>query len=126
MKKIIKTIIIELAKIKKVKAIYLFGSQATRKTWALSDIDICVIAPDATEKEKNEIQGYASKKVDVVLFTDLPLTIKNRIFQEGKSLYITDKKYISALAWRTTKEYWDFKPILKEFINEYLPGVTYV
>ena len=40
--------------------------------------------------------------------------------------YITDKKYISALAWRTTKEYWDFKPILKEFINEYLPGVTYV
>ncbi len=126
MEKIVREIILSLSKIKNVEAVYLFGSQATGKAGPLSDTDICVIAPKATEKQKNEIYGHGSNKIDVVTFNDLPLTIQVRIFQEGKSLFTKNKKYINMLAWRTTKEYWDFKPILKEFIEEYIPGVNYV
>lgn len=126
MQNLLKEITSELSKNPKVKAVYLFGSQATGKAGPLSDIDICVIAPGITEEEKGDIWGCGSEKVEVVLFDDLPLTIQARIFREGKSLYIANKKYIDALEWRTTKEYWDFKPILKQFIEDYLPGVAYV
>jgi|SRR3989344_6141987 len=126
MQKLLKKIALELSEDSKVKAVYLFGSQATGKAGPLSDIDICVIAPGLSEQEKSNIWSYASEKVEVVLFDDLPLTIKNRVFREGKPLYVANQKYIDDLNWRTTKEYWDFKPILKEFIEEYIPGAEYV
>ncbi len=75
---------------------------------------------------KIDVLGFSSDKVDITLFDDLPLTIKVRVFREGKPLYVADQKYIEQLGWRTTKEYWDFKPILKGFIEDYLPGVHYV
>ena len=126
MQKLLKKIALELSEDSKVKAVYLFGSQATGKAGPLSDIDICVIAPGLSEQEKSNIWSYASEKVEVVLFDDIPLTIKNRVFREGKPLYVANQKYIDDLNWRTTKEYWDFKPILKEFIEEYIPGAEYV
>ena len=110
----------------KVKAIYLFGSQARGEAGPLSDIDLCVIAQGISEEEKNNILGYGSEKVDIVLFDDLPLTIKVRVFREGKLLYQTSQRYVDELAWRTTKEYFDFKPLLKKSIEVYLPGVHYV
>ncbi len=126
MLKIIKDVTKDLAKNQKVKAVYLFGSQATGRAGPLSDFDICVIAPGITEKEKGDIRGCGPEKADVVLFDDLPLAIQVRVFREGKLLYVSDKRYIDALAWRTTKEYWDFKPVIKRFIQAYLPGVEYV
>ena len=119
-------IIAAIKKIKSVKAIYLFGSQARGEAGPLSDIDICVIAPAASEKDRNKILGCAYYDVDVVLFADLPLTIKVRIFREGKPLHVADLHYIDELAWRTMKEYFDYKLILKEFIETYLPGAHYV
>lgn len=119
-------IIASIKRNKAVKAIYLFGSQVRGEAGPLSDIDICVIAPAASEKEKNEIAGCAYHDVDVVLFDNLPLTIQARIFKEGKLLYVANQDYIDELAWRTTKMYFDFKPILKKFIETYLPGVNYV
>ena len=126
MKKKLKELTLKISQCKNVKAMYLFGSHSTGKAGHLSDIDICVVAPHATEKQKNDIRSHASDKMDIVLFEDLPIPIRIRVFQEGRPLYTSDKKYISQLAWRTTKEYWDFKPILKEFIEQYLPGVNYV
>ena len=119
-------IVAEIKKIKNVGAIYLFGSHARGEAGPLSDIDICVIAPTASEKERDEIAGCAYWDVDVVLFNILPLTIQARIFKEGKLLYVADQHYIDELAWRTTKMYFDYKPILKNFIETYLPGVHYV
>lgn len=122
----LKRLITQLSSCSGVKAIYLFGSRARGKAGPLSDIDICVIAPGVSEKDKIDILGYASDKVDVVLFNDLPIIIKARVFREGKPLYVADQKYINGLEWKTTKEYWDFKPILRQFIEAYLPGVHYV
>ncbi len=122
----VKKIISELSKHKRVKAIYLFGSQARKDAGPLSDTDLCVLAPQVSEKEKNVILSYASPKVDLVLFEDLPLTIKVRVLREGKRLYVADLGYVNDLDWRTMKEYFDFKPILKKFIEVYLPRSHYV
>jgi len=125
-KKRIDIIVAELKKIRSIQAIYLFGSQVRGEAGPLSDIDICVIAPAASKKEKNEISGCAYHDVDIILFDNLPLTIQARIFKEGKLLFVANQHYIDELAWRTTKTYLDYKPILKKFIETYLPGVHYV
>lgn len=122
----IKKLAAQLASLKKVKAVYLFGSAAKRKVGPLSDIDICVIAPHLSEEEKSVILSYSSKKVDLVLFDDLPLSLQARIFREGKPLFLREKNYIADLSWRTLKEYFDFKPVLKRFLETYLPGAHYV
>ncbi|MDP3734438.1 MAG: nucleotidyltransferase domain-containing protein [Nanoarchaeota archaeon] len=122
----IKKIIAELSHNPKIKAIYLFGSRATGKAGPLSDTDICVIAPSISEKEKRDILSYGSEKIDVVLFEDLPFTIKVRVFKEGKPLFVADRRDIDELRWRTVKEYLDFKPRLSVFLKAYLPGVPYV
>jgi len=126
MQKQIKKLVKELSKIKSIKAIYLFGSHATGNAGPLSDIDICVIAPNITEKEKEEVTRNGFENMDLMLFSDLPLTIQVRVLRQGKPLYLTDKNYINTLTWRITKEYWDFKPTLKRFIETYLPGANYV
>ena len=119
-------IVKSIRKIKSTQAIYLFGSEARGEAGPLSDIDICVIAPHASEQEKNDIESCASPGVDVVLFEDIPLVIQVRIFREGKLLYAAHQRYVDDLAWRTLKEYFDYKPILKKFIELYLPGAHYV
>lgn len=121
-----KKIITALSAQPKVKAIYLFGSQARGEAGPLSDIDLCVLAPGVSEIEKSELLGYSSSSISVVLFDDLSLPIKVRIFREGKALYVAEQAYVDELAWRTTKEYFDFKPILQRFMGMYLPGVNYV
>ena len=116
----------KLSRIPGVQAIFLFGSQVTGEAGPLSDVDICVIAPGVSEYYKSEILGSANENTDIVLFEDLPLPIKARIFREGRLLFCRNKEWVADLSWRTTKEYFDFKPILKEFIEMYLPGVEYV
>lgn len=114
----------KISSLQGVQAIYLFGSQARGEAGSLSDVDICVITSPTSDKAA--IQGYASKKVDVVLFDDLPLNMRVRVFREGKALYVADEQDMHQLEWRTMKEYIDYKPFLKRFIEAYLPGAHYV
>ncbi len=115
----------EIAKCKRVVAVYLFGSYAAGKGTKLSDIDICVIAPGSTDAEKSEIQGHGSKKIDIVLFDELPFTIRWRVLEEGKLLYSRDTRFLADLRLRTFKNYMDFKPIIRKQMKEFLPGVGY-
>lgn len=122
----ISKIVKELKTLPVVQAVYLFGSYARGDATPLSDIDICVITSKISASQRAEILSCASKERDVVLFEDLPFTIQAKIFSEGKPLYVKDKNYCDELRWRTIKQYWDFKPRLKKYIQEFLPGVEYV
>jgi len=119
-------IVEDISRIRKVLAVYLFGSMATGKITPLSDIDICVIAFDLTEQEKASIRGNSSRTVDLVLFEDLPFNLRWKIFCEGKELYLKDKEKVEQLSWRTFKDYQDFKPIIKRQMESLFPGVAYV
>jgi len=109
----------EIGKIKNVKAVYLFGSYATEKHHALSDIDLCVIG-DLTEKEEYKILGYGSDNFDISPFNRLPISIRFRVFKEGKPLLINDKEYIRLLRIKTLRDYLDFKWIINKYIRETL------
>ena len=115
----------KIAQCKNVVAVYLFGSQAKGKATKLSDIDLCIVAPGSTAAERSKIQGYGSEKIDIVFFDELPFTIQWRVIEEGKPLYVRDKRFMADLRSRPFKNYLDFKPIIRKQMREFLPGVRY-
>ena len=39
----------------------------------------------------------------------LPLAIRHRVLNEGKPLFVRDKRFVEDLRWKAFKEYIDFK-----------------
>ena len=109
-------IIDELTNNKKVEAIYLFGSYARGNIKHFSDIDICVVTERNISKGvKEEILSNSSKKIDISIFWDLPLSIRFRVIKEGKLLYKRDALKLQRVKVDTLKAYLDFQPIIKAY-----------
>jgi uncharacterized protein len=109
----------EIARIKSVVAVYLFGSYATGKVHSQSDIDVCVIG-NLSEEERCEALSPMSDNLDIVFFDMLPISIKFRVLKEGKPLAVKDAELINRLKFKTLREYLDFKPGINKFIFETL------
>lgn len=80
-----------IEKIKSVKAIVLFGSQATGKTRADSDIDLAVIMHSPSLKEEAKVIGIGNEKYDISLFHKLPLSAQFQIINYGQVIFCSDK-----------------------------------
>lgn len=115
----IKRIVKEISKIKKVKAIYLFGSQINGKVHPLSDIDICIFG-ELNEKQKDRILDFSSHNLDITFFKSLPIMIQFRILNEGKLFFIRDKDYIHNLKLITMRRYFDFKSSINKYCKDVL------
>lgn len=114
----IKLFVGRVAKLKGVKAVYLFGSFLTGKVHRNSDIDICVII-DGKEKTRERVFRIDnSEYFDIVFFDMLPLQMQFGILKEGKALIVNDKNLIDELKLRTMREYLDFKPLIIKFYKE--------
>jgi hypothetical protein len=100
-----------------VDAIYLFGSCASGRAKPMSDMDICVIAKKEIPKEAKEaILSNSSRKIDMVLFHDLPYSIRFRVLKEGKLLYVRDVLTLQRIKTETLKYYLDFRPVIDRHI----------
>lgn len=79
--------------LQEVHSILVFGSLTKGEISERSDIDICVIAPNAKNKERlaNKIAGMLPKNYDVCLFELLPLYMKIEIIKNHIILYTKDK-----------------------------------
>lgn len=114
----------EISKHKEVKAVYLFGSYARGEHTPFSDIDICVITDYNLKKAvKEDILSNGSEKLDISIFSDLPITIKYMVFKEGIKLLDRDKSFLHDRIMSTLWEYFDFKPALRKFAKAV--GVSY-
>ena len=102
----------EISKVKNVKAVFLFGSYATGKQNAKSDIDLCVLGK-LNEKQKNEVLRYSSEKIDISIFDELPIWIKTRVFRDGKPIVNKNEKEVLEIAFRTMHEWEDFRPLIQ-------------
>ena len=116
---IINKITREIAKIKNIDAIYLFGSSARREQNKNSDIDLCIIGK-LNKEEKTNLFSFASEKIDICLFNEIPIFIQIRVFSEGKLLFIKKgaKTSIDSLKWNTLIKFREFLPFLKIRIKE--------
>lgn len=114
----IKKAIINISKIKRVDAVYLFGSFLTGKMNKFSDVDICVIGK-LSENEKYRVRSeFLSDKYDVCFFNSLPIWIQMRIFKEGKMLFSRDNEKIRRMKMITLRGYLDFKYSINKFSKE--------
>lgn len=117
----IEKVILELKKIPEIKSIYLFGSYAKGIEKPISDIDICVITTkNISKSKKEEILSYSGNLIDISIFWYLPITMKSKIFREGKLLFCRDEDFLSEVISDTMREYLDFKGSIERFTNTYL------
>ncbi len=98
-----------------IMAAILFGSVARGKAGALSDIDICLVTTrEISESEKRDLLSYGSRKVDVSLFYDLPLTIRFRVLREGKLLFCRDSLTLHRIVAKTVRQYLDTASLIRK------------
>jgi len=109
-----------LKDMKKVEAVYLFGSYATGRQLPFSDIDVCVIGRSLSVAERNKIASFGSEKVQISIFDELPIYIKFRVLKDGRLLFCRNDSYLHDTKFSTLKEYFDFWPLLKRFETAYL------
>ncbi len=107
-----------------VLAVILYGSQARQEASPGSDVDVClVLAPDrGTRADQTRVQTayleFAGGGLDIRIFQQLPLYIRRRILQEGRTVYCRDEDAMYQLSYRTAQQFADFKPIYEAYLAE--------
>ncbi len=96
-----------------ILAIYLYGSYARNEPKPYSDIDIAVITQMACPpRDLKEIIGsYSSKKLDVQVFSDLPLSARMQILSQGIPLYIRNEDSLWLVIKSVNLSYMDLEPM---------------
>ena len=91
-----------------VISVHLFGPYARGREKPFSDIDICVIADK--DANRDEILIHSSKKIDISIFHDLPLSMRFRVLKAGQLLFLRDELKLHRIIAATIRSYHDFKP----------------
>lgn len=96
-----------------ILAIYLYGSYARNEPKPYSDIDVAVITRMANPPVvlKEIIGSYSSKKLDVQVFSDLPLSARMQVLSQGKVLYVRDEDSLWPVIKSVSMSYMDLEPM---------------
>ena len=109
-----------------VLAVILFGSRARGEDTPDSDIDICLVLEPRSysdlELSEKKLEYLAKFDLDIHIYQQLPLYIRHRVLREGKVLFCRDEDKLYDLAFRTIREYEDFKHIYRECLEEIAHG----
>lgn len=119
MKKL-KQLIDKARKDKDVLAVSIFGSFARGEKH--KDIDICIFLKQKKKYDNSKMTDKRLKYLsdfdfDIHIFQQLPLYIRHRILKEGKILFCENEDNLYDLAYLTAKEYEDFKPIYRSYLE---------
>jgi predicted nucleotidyltransferase len=100
-----------------VKAVILFGSQATGRAAPYSDIDICLLAvADLPPERKRDLFSYGSRSIHISILSDLPPSVKFRVFREGVLLSCTDDLLLHRAQVSAIREYLNVRPLIDRHI----------
>jgi hypothetical protein len=105
--------------VEKIKAfpftigIILFGSQLMKAT-PISDIDLCVLDDiNFPRGERLKVYELSTDKVDISLFSELPLYIKFEVLK-GKIIWLRDQKFLQELKEKIVLDYLEMKPLWRK------------
>ncbi len=116
-------IVDKISKNKKVKAIFLFGSQVNGRAREDSDVDIAVLTKEINIDEEWKISGIGNEKFEIHIFNRLPLVIQFRVIKDGKLLFVKDERYLHDV-WRyVVSRYLDFQPFIDRFYQRVIENV---
>ena len=113
----------QVKKDKDVIAVLVFGSYARKEEHR--DIDIClVLKPKKYTKislSRKKLSYLKNFDFDIQIFQQLPIYIRQRVLEEGKLIFSRNDE-IYDVAFRTIKEYEDFKPLYETYLEGVLNG----
>lgn len=97
-----------------VLGLILFGSVARGRPRPFSDLDLCIVTRNpVTDADRLELLSYGSEKIDVSIYSDLPVQIQFRVIKEGRVLFSKDSLALHRIKAATVREYLDFEPFIK-------------
>ena len=103
-----------------VLAVMLFGSIARGDSSFQSDVDIfLVLYPKRWQLEElaRKRWEYLRFDLDIKIFQQLPLYVRRRVLKEGIVLLAKDEDQLYELAFRTAKEFENFKHIYRDYLE---------
>jgi uncharacterized protein len=107
---------------KQIMAVFLFGSMACNKNHKASDIDICLLMDKNSYKPaelfKKRMNYLKLFNMDIHVFQQLPVYIRMRIIKESKVLFCSNKDELYETAFRTIREFSDFRHIYLDYLKE--------
>lgn len=98
-----------------VRFVYLFGSYIENPE-AARDIDVCVsIDSENSQDIEYKLKGRVPDKIDISVFENLPLQVKNQVFS-GELLYSRDDS-VYDVAFEIFRDFESFEPFYREAIG---------
>jgi predicted nucleotidyltransferase len=94
-----------------VEAVILFGSQVEGAATLQSDVDICVVAPEVREAEKQAAllgqiwQRLDGSRYDLSLFEELPLYLQAAIVEHHQVLFCRDLPALNEYFYGTRRRW---------------------
>ncbi len=95
-----------------IDAIIIFGSYASNRIKPMSDLDIAILfQKNTSEKDRDNVLSYSDETLDIVDFSNMPLSLQFKIITQGKIL--KSNKNLKSLKYKITNQWFDFKPRLQ-------------
>ncbi len=105
----------------RVLAVIVFGSYVRGEQ--NRDVDVCVVLfPGQPEGNAWEIIPERPADIDISIFSDLPLYIRNRVVKEGEILLNKDFNFLFDIYRQTIKDYVLFEPHYRTFLEAVKSG----
>ena len=103
-------------------AVLLFGSVGRGDVTPASDVDVClVLQPRAVERmSAKRLEYLAEFELDIQVFQQLPLYLRQRVLHEGQVLLCKDEAALYELAYRTVQAFSDFRHIYYDYLEAVL------
>jgi len=105
-----------------VLAVMLYGSAARGEATAMSDLDVClVLTPQrrtSAQMSAQRLEYVQEFDLDVQVFQQLPLYIRQRVLRDGRVLFVRDEDQLYEVAYRTIQACADFRPRYQAYLDE--------
>ncbi len=105
-----------------VLAVMLYGSAARGEASSDSDVDVCLLLTPgrrtAAQMSAKRLDYLQEVDLDVQVFQQLPVYIRQRVLKEGRVLFARDEDRLYDLAFRTVQAFEDFRPRYQAYLNE--------